>query len=141
MSAPQLAAVPSNAIRTAEQFVELIGKQNLEGVVELYAPTAVWEVHVPGWDDMLLDHQDILQCHRDFFGRDQFRIDRYEFTTSGERVAMNWDLGWRDRQSGFPVLSFQSHFFTIRDGKIVVHRMYCAGVRIYPPAETTGEEG
>ncbi len=114
-----------------ERFVELMAQQDLNGVVDLYASGAIWEVHVPGWDDQLTDPLDMLDLHRDFFGRDQFRIDRHEVIASGDSVALNWDLGWRDRQSGLPAVSFQSHVFRVVDGAIQLHRMYCAGVRIY----------
>ncbi len=142
MHAQQAAGLDQRALAIADRFVRLMAAQDLEGVVDLYAPAAVWEVHVPGWDDLLVDRQEMFELHQEFFGRDRFRIDRYELIADGERVALTWDLGWRDRDTGLPAASFQSHAFVIRDGRIQVHRMYCAGVRVYRPApERAGKEG
>jgi hypothetical protein len=119
-----------------EQFVELMARQDLAGVVSLYAPSAIWVVHVPGWDDQLVDPVEMLDLHQSFFGRDQFRIDRHEVIASGEAVALNWDLAWRDRSTGLPAASFQCHTFVVADGGIQLHRMYCAGVRVYDEPDT-----
>lgn len=127
-----VATSPAQAV--IERFVELMERQALAGIVELYRPDAAWEVHVPGWDALLTDPTEMLDLHASFFGRLEFRIDRYELTAEGDRVALNWDLGWRDRENGLPAASFQSHHFDVRDGRIARHRMYCAGVRIHAPA-------
>lgn len=142
MHASTPAASPDqHTLAVADAFVRLMANQDLSGVVALYAPDAVWEIHVPGWDDRLTDHRDLLAQHREFFGRDEFRIDRHELIANGEQVALTWDLGWRDRRSGLPAASFQSHTFLMHDGLIRLHRMYCAGVRVYEPAAGAGEEG
>lgn len=139
-ASPSAASLDQHTLAVAEQFVHLMRTQDLAGVVALYAPDAVWEIHVPGWDDRLAEWRELLDQHQEFFGRDQFRIDRYELIAAGERVALTWDLGWRDRGSGLPAASFQSHTFLVRDGFIRFHRMYCAGVRVYQPAAGDGEE-
>jgi len=131
---------PRTAFQIADRFVELMAKQDLNGVVGLYSPGASWEVHVPGWDELLSDPIEMLDLHQSFFGRDRFRIDRYELIASGDSVALNWDLGWRDRQSGLAAASFQSHVFTIADGGIQLQRMYCAGVRVYEEPDTISIE-
>jgi hypothetical protein len=140
MHAQQTAGLDRRALAIADRFVNLMSTQDLNGVVELYAPTAAWEVHVPGWDERLTDRRALLALHQDFFGRDQFRIDRCQLLADGENVALNWDLGWRDRESGLPAASFQSHVFVIHDDRIELHRMYCAGVRVYEPAPRLEEE-
>ena len=101
-----------------------------ERFVAVYAPGAVWGVHVPGWDGLLTDAADIRALHASFFGREEFRIDRYQLVAEGNTVALRWSLGWRDRKDGAPCVSFQSHFFEVADGLIRRHGMYCAGVRV-----------
>jgi len=137
---PTAAGLDSCALETVKQFVRLMEQQDLAGVVALYAPDALWEVHVPGWDDLLDDPRDMFALHQDFFGRDQFRIDRHQLIGSGDSVALNWDLGWRDRAHGLPAASFQSHVFDVHGGRIHRHRMYCAGVRVYEPISDAREE-
>jgi hypothetical protein len=130
MSATQVKCA-QNPTAVASDFVNLMAKQDLAGVMALYAPDARWEVHVPGWDDLMTDPIEMLDLHQEFFGRDRFHVDRYELIAAGDSVSLNWDLSWRDRASGLPAVSFQSHTFHIADSGIRLHRMYCAGVRIY----------
>jgi ketosteroid isomerase-like protein len=137
VAATTVAASPAHAV--VVRFVELMERQDLAGVVALYDPGSAWEVHVPGWDALLTDRDEMLDLHAAFFGRLEFRIDRFELTAAGDRVALSWDLGWRDRESGLPAASFQSHHFVVRGGRIAHHRMYCAGIRVYGP-DADGEE-
>jgi ketosteroid isomerase-like protein len=115
---------------TVTRFVELMEDQDLSGVVDLYAPGAVWEVHVPGWDGVVTESGEMLSLHEEFFGRVDFAVDGYQLIESGNSAALRWDLSWRDREDGGARVSFQSHFFEIDGGRILRHRMYCAGVRI-----------
>jgi len=109
--------------------------QDLNGVVALYGPDSGWEAHVPGWDGVLTDPEEMLHLHQDFFGRQDFAVDRRQILSEGDDVALRWDLSWIDRTDGAECTSFQSHFFEIRDAHIHRHRMYCAGVRASEPEE------
>jgi ketosteroid isomerase-like protein len=115
------------------RFVELIAAQDLDGLVSLYAPNALWEVHVPGWDGSASCPADLIDLHHGFFvqNRDAFAVDGYQILADGDSVALRWTLSWRDRQDGAHCVSFQSHFFDIANGQIHRHHMYCAGVRAY----------
>jgi ketosteroid isomerase-like protein len=133
-------ATASNPSTTTSQardligrYVELIAAQDLDGVVGLYAPDAHWEVHVPGWDTTA-DHSAAIEDFQYRFfvhNRDAFAVDGHQLVADGDAVALRWDLSWRDRQGGAHCVSFQSHFFQIRNGLIHRHQMYCAGVRAY----------
>jgi hypothetical protein len=116
---------------TIEAFVQLMIDQDLAGVVGLYGPNAVWEVHVPSWDGTTSDPVEILGLHQGYFGRLNSRVVDYDIISENDLVGLRWDLEWTDRDDGTPCASFQSHFFQIHDNQIRRHWMYCAGVRAY----------
>jgi hypothetical protein len=116
---------------TIEAFVQRMIEQDLTGVVGLYGPNAVWEVHVPSWDGKTSDPDEIFDLHQGYFGRLDFRVVDYDIITENDLVGLRWDLEWTDRDDGAPCASFQSHFFQVHDNQIRRHWMYCAGVRAY----------
>ena len=116
---------------TIEAFVQRMIDQDLAGVVGLYGPNAVWEVHAPNWDGTTSDPDEILDLHQGYFGRLNFRVVDYDIIFENDLVGLRWDLEWTDRDDGAPCASFQSHFFQVHDNQIRRHWMYCAGVRAY----------
>jgi ketosteroid isomerase-like protein len=124
-------AIKSGPAATIETFIQRMIDQDLTGVVALYRPDAVWEVHVPSWDGSTADPYEMLDLHQSYFGRLNFRVVDYDIIAENELVALRWHLEWTDRDDGAPCASFQSHFFQVHDNKIRRHWMYCAGVRAY----------
>jgi hypothetical protein len=124
-------AINSGPAATIEKFVQLMIDQDLPGVVGLYGPDAVWEVHVPSWDDKTADPCEMLDLHQGYFGRLDFRVVDYDIIAENDLVGLRWDLEWIDRDDGASCASFQSHFFQVHDNQIRRHWMYCAGVRAY----------
>jgi limonene-1,2-epoxide hydrolase len=120
-----------DSVSTVESFVQYMINQDLKAVVALYAPGAVWEVHVPSWDGVTSDPEEMLDLHQGYFGRLDFKVVAHDIITNGEDVALRWDLEWTDRDDGATCASFPSHFFRVQDGQIRRHWMYCAGVRAY----------
>jgi limonene-1,2-epoxide hydrolase len=115
-----------------ERFVAALAARDREAATALYAPGAQFEVHVPGWDTVVEDPAEIGDLLDHFFiGRAGFRVDRSEIVAEGALAALNFDLQWRAGEEGAPCRSFQSHAFALADGQIRVHRMYCAGVRVF----------
>jgi ketosteroid isomerase-like protein len=119
--------------QVVERFVELIAAQDLDGLVSLYGPDAIWEVHVPGWDGSASRPADLFDLHHGFFvqNRDNFAVENHGVIADGDTIALRWTLSWRDRQDGAHCISFQSHFFDVTSGRIRRHHMYCAGVRAH----------
>ena len=134
MTATFTAPTPTifQARHVVERFIEHIAAQNLDGLVSLYGPYALWEAHVPGWDGSASHPTDLREFHFGFFvrNRDAFTVEDYDLLDGGDRIALRWTLSWRDRQDGAHCISFQSHFFDVTDGRIDRHHMYCAGVRV-----------
>jgi hypothetical protein len=124
-------AIKSGPAATIETFVQRMIDQDLVGVVGLYGPNAVWEVHVPSWDGTTSDPDEILDLHQGYFGHLDFRVVDYDIIAENYLVGLRWDLEWTDRDDGAPCASFQSHFFQVHDNQIRRHWMYCAGVRAY----------
>ena len=115
-----------------ERFVAALVVRDRAAATALYAPDAQFEAHVPGWDPVVEGPSEIGDLLDDFFiGRDGFRVDRSEILAEGQLASLNFDLQWRSAEDGAPCLSFQSHAFALRDGQIRLHRMYCAGVRVF----------
>ena len=116
---------------TIERFVQALGDRSVASALELYRPGAVFEPHVPGWDGLTDDRDEMGALLHDFFtSRDGFRVVDRQIIRQGDIAALRFDLRWRDADSGEPCLCFQSHFFELEDERIRLHRMYCAGVRI-----------
>jgi hypothetical protein len=114
-----------------EQFVRALAARDLAATKALYAPDALFEVHVPGWDALVDDPAEIGDLLQDFFvGRDAFRVSQYEILGADQTAAVRLNLEWRDAHDGAPCVCFQSHFFETEAGAIHLHRMYCAGVRV-----------
>jgi hypothetical protein len=124
-------AITTSPVATIETFVQRMIDQDLPGVVALYGPDAVWDVHVPSWDGSISAPEEMLDLHQGYFGRLDFRVVGYNIIAERDLVGLRWDLEWTDRDDGAPCASFQSHFFQVRDGQICRHWMYCAGVRAY----------
>jgi ketosteroid isomerase-like protein len=115
-----------------ERFVAALARRDRAAATALYAPDAVFEAHVPGGDPVVEGHAEIGELLEDFFiGRDGFRVERSEIVAEGQTAALNFDLRWRADGDGAPCLCFQSHAFAVADGQIRLHRMYCAGVRVF----------
>jgi SnoaL-like domain len=123
--------IRQNPAATIETFVQRMIDQDLGGVLALYGPDAVWEVHVPSWDGRTSDPEEMLDLHQGYFGRQDFHVVDYDIIAQNDTVGLRWDLEWNDRDDGAPCASFQSHFFQVVDGQIRRHWMYCAGVRAY----------
>jgi hypothetical protein len=123
--------IRQNPAATIETFVQRMIDQDLGGVLALYGPDAVWEVHVPSWDGRTSDPEEMLDLHQGYFGRQDFHVVDYDIIAQNDTVGLRWDLEWIDRDDGAPCASFQSHFFQVVDGQIRRHWMYCAGVRAY----------
>ena len=116
-----------------DQFVAALAARDRAAVTRLYTPEARFEAHVPGWDPAVVGPGEIGELLQDFFiGRDDFRVIRSEVLTAGGAAALNFDLTWRTPDDDASCLCFQSHTFAIEAGKIRLHRMYCAGVRVFP---------
>jgi ketosteroid isomerase-like protein len=114
-----------------DSFVEALAARDLPAAVDLYAPTAIFEPHVPGWDGVTDDRDEIGDWLDSFFiSRDSFRVVDRDIVRQGDVVALRIVMRWRDADAGRPCLCFQSHFFDLDDERIRVHRMYCAGVRV-----------
>jgi hypothetical protein len=136
-------STPSNATTTTvpagrtqvvvEHLIGLLTEQVLDGVVDLYAPDATWEIHVPDWDGFVTDPAEMRELYAEFFGHDAFRVERRQIVAEGGTVALRWDLSWRDPTDGATCVSFQSHFFEVEGERIHRHAMYCAGVRAFAP--------
>ena len=119
-----------------EQFVAALAARDRAAATSLYAPEARFEAHVPGWDPTVEGPAVIGELLQDFFiGRDDFRVTRSEIITEGASAALNFDLAWRTAEHDASCRCFQSHTFAIEAGKIRLHRMYCAGVRVFPDPE------
>lgn len=119
-----------------EQFVAALAARDHAAATTLYAPEARFEVHVPDWDPIVEGPEAIGELLQGFFTRrDDFRIARSEILAEGSAAALNFDLEWRAADDGAPCLCFQSHAFTIIAGQIRLHRMYCAGVRVFRDLE------
>jgi ketosteroid isomerase-like protein len=115
-----------------ERFVAALAARDREAAIALYTPDALFEAHVPGWDPVVEGPGEIGELLEDFFiGRDDFRVNRSEIVADGPMAALNFDLQWRAAEDGAPCLCFQSHAFALADGRIQLHRMYCAGVRVF----------
>lgn len=114
-----------------DTFVDALAARDLGAAVELYARGALFEPHVPGWDGLTDDHDEIGAWLDDFFvSRDGFRVEDRAIIRQGDVAALRLVLRWRDADAGRPCLCFQSHFFDLVDERISFHRMYCAGVRV-----------
>jgi hypothetical protein len=121
----------ATTISAIDRFVEALAARDLPAAVDLYAPAAVFEPHVPGWDGVTDDRDEIGEWLDSFFiSRDGFRVVDREIIRQGDVVALRVVLRWRDADAGLPCLCFQSHFFDLDDERIRTHRMYCAGVRV-----------
>ncbi len=115
-----------------ERFVAALAARDREAATALYAPDALFEAHVPGWDPIVEGPMEIGELLEDFFiGRDGFRVGRSEIVADGPMAALNFDLEWRAAGDGAPCLCFQGHAFALADGRIRLHRMYCPGVRVF----------
>src|SRR5688572_22247074 len=115
-----------------ERFVAALASRDRAAATALYASDAQFEVHVPGWDPVVEGPGEIGDLLDDFFiGRDGFKVNRSEILAEGQTAALNFDLQWRAAEDGAPCLCFQSHAFALADGQIHLHRMYCAGVRVF----------
>src|SRR3954454_12986818 len=115
-----------------EQFVAALAARDRAAATALYATEACFEVHVPDWDPVVEGPAEIGELLEGFFiGRDGFRVARSEILAEGPAAALNFDLEWRASGDGAPCLCFQSHAFAIAAGQIQLHRMYCAGVRVF----------
>jgi hypothetical protein len=115
-----------------ERFVAALAARDRAAATALYASDAQFEVHVPGWDPVVEGRGEIGDLLDDFFiGRDDFKVNRSEILAEGQAAALNFDLQWRAAEDSAPCLSFQSHAFALADGQIRLHRMYCAGVRVF----------
>ena len=115
-----------------ERFVAALVARDRAAATALYAPDAQFEAHVPGWDPVVEGPGEIGILLDDFFiGRDDFRVSRSEILAEGQMAALNFDLEWRAAEDGAPCFCFQSHAFALADGQIRLHRMYCAGVRVF----------
>jgi hypothetical protein len=123
-----------------DAFVEALAARDLAATVDLYAPGAVFEPHVPGWDGVT-DHRDeIGEWLDDFFiSRDEFRVVDRAIVRQGDVAALRIVMRWRDADGVHPCLCFQSHFFDLDDEQIRFHRMYCAGVRVEEADDAPGE--
>ena len=130
------APVVAQAQVVTERFVAALAARDRAAATRLYAPEARFEAHVPGWDPTVVGPVVIGELLQDFFiGRDDFRVTRSEILTEGASAALNFDLTWRTPDDDASCLCFQSHTFAIEAGKIRLHRMYCAGVRVFPDPE------
>jgi hypothetical protein len=115
-----------------ERFVAALAARDRGAATTLYTPDAQFEAHVPGWDPVVEGPAEIGDLLQDFFiGRDGFRVIRSEIVAEGPMAALNCDLQWRAAEDGAPCLCFQSHAFAVEAGQIRLHRMYCAGVRVF----------
>lgn len=114
-----------------EEIVEALAARDLPATLRLYGPGAVFEPHVPGWDGVTDDRDEIGAWLDDFFiSRDGFRVVDQEIVRQGDVAALRVVLRWRDGNDGRPCFCFQSHFFDVEGERIRAHRMYCAGVRV-----------
>ena len=128
----QPAAQTSDELQTVERFLQALGACDLEATLALYAPDAVWEVHVPGGDGLERGPEEIGQVLVPFYiSRDGFEIARYRLVDQPGVVALQCELHWRDAEDGAPCISHQSHFFEVENGRIQRHWLYCSGVRVY----------
>jgi ketosteroid isomerase-like protein len=119
------------ATSVIDRFVEALAARDLAAAVDLYAPAAVFEPHVPGWDGVTDDRDEIGAWLDSFFiSRESFRVVDREIVRQGDVAALRIVMRWRDADAGRPCLCFQSHFFDLDDEGIRLHRMYCAGVRV-----------
>lgn len=115
-----------------EQFVAALAARDRWAAMALYTPDALFEAHVPGWDPVVEGPDEIGELLDGFFiERDDFRVSRSEIVADGPMAALNFDLQWRAAEDGAPCLCFQSHAFAVEAGQIRLHRMYCAGVRVF----------
>lgn len=120
------------------RYVDALAARDLPATLSLYAPGAVFEPHVPGWDGVTDDRDEIGAWLDSFFiSRDGFRVVDREIIRQGDVAALRIVMRWRDVDGGHPCLCFQSHFFDLDDERIRVHRMYCVGVRV-ADVETPG---
>jgi ketosteroid isomerase-like protein len=128
----------TTASRVIDGFVAALAARDLGAAVDLYAPEAVFEPHVPGWDGATTDRAEIGAWLDDFFvSRDGFRVEEQQIIRQGDVAALRIVMTWREAETGAPCLCFQSHFFDLDGEHIRVHRMYCAGVRV-ADVETPG---
>jgi ketosteroid isomerase-like protein len=90
-----------------ERFVDRIAAQDLDGVVALYGPDALWEVHVPGWDGVANHPAALYELHHGYFvqNRDAFSVDGYQLLADGDAIALRWDLSWRESRRWSPIES------------------------------------
>jgi len=117
-----------------ERFVRALAGRDLGATLALYAPDALFEVHVPGWDALVEEPAEIGELLQDFFiGREGFRVSQHQILGEGRTAAQRVNLEWRDAEDGAPCVCFQSHFFETEEGAVHLHRMYCAGVRVQRP--------
>ncbi|HET8629018.1 MAG TPA: nuclear transport factor 2 family protein [Thermomicrobiales bacterium] len=123
-------ATPSGEV--VERYVQALAARSLGGALALYAPGARFEVHVPGRDTLVEEPGEIGALLQDFFiGRDAFRVAERQILDRAGTAALRMHLEWRDEADGAPCVCFQSHFFEVEAAQIRLHRMYCAGVRVY----------
>jgi ketosteroid isomerase-like protein len=135
MTATVSIEAPLKQSEVIKRFVELIARQELDGLVGLYADDFVWEVHVPGCDEIATLRNDLRELHDAYFirNRDDFAVIDHHLIEDGNHVALRWELSWRDARDGAICTSYQGHFFDIQHGLIKRHQMYCAGVRADEP--------
>ena len=123
--------VPNAARATIERLIETLAAQDLDATLALFAPDALWEAHVPGWDTQMRGREEIAERLIPWFiARDDYEIAGYQLAGEGETVALRWEQHWRDAHDGAPCICHQSHFFTVHDGQITRQWMYCAGVNV-----------
>jgi ketosteroid isomerase-like protein len=123
---------PSEARATIERLIEALAAQNLDAALALFAPDAIWEAHVPGWDTVMQGRDEIAERLIPWFiTRDGYEIVGYQVAGEADTVALRWEQHWRDAHDGAPCVCHQSHFFTVRAGHITRQWMYCAGVNVY----------
>lgn len=122
----------SEARAAVERYVAALAARDLTAAMEIYAPDAIWEVHVPGDDGLQEGPAEIAALLELWFtGRDGFTVARHRLVEQDDILALQWQLAWRDEADGAPCTSHQSHFFAVRDGLIQQHWLYCSGVRVY----------
>lgn len=132
----------NDARATIERLVEALAAQDLDATLDLYAPDARWEFHVPGWDDERQGREAIAaQLIPWFILRDGYEIAGYQLIQEGPVVALRWEQHWRDAGDGAPCTCHQSHFFDVEEGRIRRHWMYCSGVTAHADESETAMAG
>ena len=104
---------------TSERLIEALAAQDRDATLALFAPDAVWEAQVPGWDLVMQGRDELIERLLPWFiTRAGYEIVGYQLAGEGDTVALRWEQHWRDSHDGAPCVCHQSHFFTVHDGQI-----------------------